>query len=47
MAHRMVYGLWEHAAYMHAMGIIISRKNSGTPPIYLTEFVQEGVKNLP
>ena len=37
---------------MHAMGVIISlelnsQKNSGRPPIYLTEVFQEGVKNVP
>ena len=38
-------------AHTHAMGIIITSeyfagKNSSRPPIYLTEFVQEGVQKV-
>ena len=31
----------------HFSGISVPQKNSGRPPIYLSEFVREGIKNIP
>ena len=47
-----VHRLWKWMACMHATGIInslesIPRKNSRRPPIFPTEFVREGVKDMP
>ena len=47
-----VYQLWEQVAHTHATGDIISLeinswKKYGRHAIYLTEVIQEGVKNLP
>ena len=52
MAHCTVHHLWKQAVRTHATGIInspefYSQKKSGRPPIYLTEFAHEGVKNVP
>ena len=52
MAHSTVYRLWELAVQTHATGDIISPeinswKNCGRHTIYLTEFIQEGVKDVP
>ena len=46
-----VYNLWERARSAHELGTIncpefISQKNSGRRVMYLTEFVQEGVKHV-
>ena len=51
MAHCTVHCLWKRVVHMHATGIINSpefnsQKNSGRPPIYPTEFVHEGVKDM-
>ena len=49
MAHCTVHCLWKRVAHMHAMGVINSldfNSNSGRPPIYPTEFVHEGVKDM-
>ena len=47
-----VLRLWKRAACTCTTGIFNSpdfnsQKKSGRPPIYLTEFVREGVKDLP
>ena len=53
VACSMIYRLWECAECTHAMGVINSPElilqggNSGRVPKYLTEFIHEGVKNLP
>ena len=52
MAHSTVYQLWEWAACMCAWVILflqklIPEKNSRRPPIYLKDFIQEGVKDVP
>ena len=53
MACCTVHRLWKRAAHTHATGVINSpdftswKKNSGRPPIYPTEFVHEGVKDVP
>ena len=48
-----IYRLWGHMEHTHVTGIINSPKlvswkiNSGRAPKYLTEFIQEGVKEVP
>ena len=51
VARCTVHHLWKWAAHMHATAIInspafYSRKKSGRPPINLTEFACEGVKDV-
>ena len=51
VACSMVYRLWECVVCTCAMGVInlpklVLQKNSGRVPKYLTEFIQEGVKNM-
>ena len=53
VARCTVHRIWKRAARTRAMGLINSpdfnsrKKNSGRPPIYPTEFVREGVKDVP
>ena len=53
VARCTVHRLWKRAARMRATGLINSPefnsqgKNSRRPPIYPTEFVREGVKDVP
>ena len=53
MAHSTVHCLWNRVVCMHATGHIISPefhshiKNSRRWPMYLSEFIQEGIKNIP
>ena len=53
VARCTVHRLWKRAARTCATGLINSpdfnsrKKNSGRPPIYPTEFVREGVKDVP
>ena len=53
MARSMVHCLLNRVVHTHAHGHIISpefhshQKNSGRPPIYPSEFVREGIKNIP
>ena len=52
MAHSTIYRLWECTECMCATGMIIllnlfHGKISRRAPYYLTEFIQEGVKNVP
>ena len=43
MAHSMVYRLWEHAAYMHAMGKIISPKPNSWGKFWEATYLSERV----
>ena len=53
MAHLMVHYLWNRVACMHTSGYIISpefhshKKIAGDGPMYLSEFIHEGVKDIP
>ena len=53
MARSMVHCLWNRVVCMHATGHIISpefhshKKSSRRWPMYPSEFVQEGIKNIP
>ena len=53
MARSTVYRLWNRVVRTCAHGHIISpefqshKKNCGRPPIYPSEFVREGIKNIP
>ena len=53
MAHSTVHCLWNRVVRTHAHGHIISpefqshKKISRRPPIYLWDFVCEGIKNIP
>ena len=53
VARSMVHCLWNRVVCTHAHGHIISpefqshKQNCGRPPIYLSEFVCEGIKNIP
>ena len=53
MAHLMVHCLWNRVAHTHTSGHIISlefhshKKNCGRWPMYPSEFVHEGIKDIP
>ena len=52
LAHSTEYQLWEQAVWTHAMGDIVSLEinswnNCRRHTIYPTEFIQEGVKDVP
>ena len=53
VARSMVHSLWNRVTRMHASGHIISlefhshKKNCGSWPIYPSEFVREGIKDIP
>ena len=53
MARSTVYRLWNRVVRTRAHGHIISpefqshKKNCGRPPMYPSEFVREGIKNIP
>ena len=53
MACSTVHCLWNRVVCMHATGHIISpefhshKKNSRRWPMYPSEFIQEGIKNIP
>ena len=53
VARLTVYRLWNRVVHTRAHGHIISpefqshKKKCGRPPIYLSEFVREGIKNIP
>ena len=53
MARSTVYRLWNRVVRTCAHGHIISpefqshKKNCGRPPMYPSEFVREGIKNIP
>ena len=53
MAHSTVHSLWNRVVCTCAHGRIISpefqthKKNCGRPPIYPSEFICEGMKNIP
>ena len=53
VARSTVYCLWNRVVCMRAHGHIISpefqshKKNCRRPPIYPSEFVREGIKNIP
>ena len=53
VARSTVYRLWNRVVHTRAHGHIISpefqshKKNCGRPPMYPSEFVREGIKNIP
>ena len=52
VAHSTVHCLWNRVTCMHASGHIISpefhsQKNCGRWPMYPSEFVHEGIKDIP
>ena len=53
VARSTVYRLWNRVVRMRAHGHIISpefqshKKNCGRPPMYPSEFIREGIKNIP
>ena len=53
VAHSMVHCLWNRVVRTRAHGHIISpefqshKKNCGRPPMYLSEFIRKGIKNIP